>query len=206
MTEKLVLIAVLGGDTESLDVALAARPVRKVHLLFRESERELGHARAEMLGERGIEVRTSWIIGEPWRELAHLCGKIFDAEPDVELLLSCAPQDLHGPLMYAAMVHSIPVLIAEKRKMRSLPILTPPLRKSLGSAKLRILHALQDKKEITLGALAKEVRMSAPLLSHHLSGTQRAKGLVSQGLIDRKGRAKFSLTSAGRDLLYALSN
>ncbi len=204
MVERTVLLAPLGGETNSLADAVRLTRCAKVHVLFCEQDREVAHARAELLRERGIEVRTSWIIGDPWREVAHLCGTIHRAEHGVLLCLSAASDELVGPCVAAAAMHAIPTITLVNRKIVRMPTAAVPLSAQLGKAKCRILFHLQEKKVYTLGALTKQLGISAPLLLHHLRGKASAPGLEMLGFVERVGRGGVVLSELGATVVYAL--
>ena len=103
----------------------------------------------------------------------------------------------------AAFVNGIQAYSAEEGKVIMLPILKFSYYKIIPQKKMNILIKLYEKKNCcsSFEDLSKEMNMSLPLISYHINGAQRSRGLKELGLIEtkeQKGKIGVKLSLQGR--------
>lgn len=103
----------------------------------------------------------------------------------------------------AAFVNGIQAYCAEEGNIVMLPVLKFSYYKIIPEKKMKILRKLYDKRNCcsSFEDLSKEMDMSLPLVSYHINGTKKSKGLKELGLIEtkeEKGKVSIRLSLQGR--------
>ena len=65
-----------------------------------------------------------------------------------------------------------------------LPVLEYSYYDALSGRKIEILRLLMERL-MSLDEISKKTRMSLPLISYHINGNNRSKGLIMLGLIEK---------------------
>ncbi len=117
----------------------------------------------------------------------------------------CADQDAAITTISAAYLFGIPVFAVQQNIVSELPLLRIKYNDIISGKKQDILKVIASKGVFSsLDLLAKEVNMSVPLVSYHIHGNAKSKGLEALGIVETRsenGYTKISLTKLGSSIV-----
>lgn len=204
MPNRKILVVPVGDGIKSLQPALKALAVRKVHLLSTQENAALAEKTKKELETRGIETRVWKMIGDVWEETFRIIAEITSAEPDVVVHVGTSDRMSQCAATSAAFVNGVNAINGDEHNIMMLPVLKFNYYTQLTEKKMNILRSLDEKQYKSLDELSKKLKMSLPLLSYHIHGNYKTEGLVQMNLVElgvRGSTQAISLTAMARLLL-----
>ncbi|MFH1590607.1 MAG: hypothetical protein ABIC95_01630 [archaeon] len=201
-----VVIAPVGDNLRALFIGMKEFPTERVLLITPEGSikeaKDLQIRLEEFTIKSDIIPINGNVLEEMFRVFGETCA-IYD--PD-DLIVNVATGDRMSTCaaISAAYANGLKAFhIADDRPM-FLPIIKLSYYNELSDNKMRILSSLDGEAFKSLRDLSKELDMSVSLLSYHINGNLRSKGLRAYRLIvvKEEGKSLFlKLSEMGRLLL-----
>jgi len=201
-----ILIAPVGKNSKALFVGMKEFPTEKVILLATKENlkeaKKLSKKLEEFTIKTDIKELQGNILEATFQTFANLCS-IYDME---NLIVNVATGN------HSATCAALSAAYANGLKafdvMGDMTILMPILKLSyyheLSENKMEILQTLNEKEFEPINKVAERLKISISLLSYHINGNDRYKGLKDHRLIETKmvGKSLYvKLSSMGRMLL-----
>lgn len=145
--------------------------------------------------------------GNTWEDVFAAMNEIAKKEKDRMLLVNVGSCDASAKCAAtcAAFVNGIKAFDVMGTEIMMLPVLKFSYYSLLNEAKKSLLKILlQSPDGVSLQQLAKKAKISAPLLSYHINGTQKVNGLKQLGLVEieeEKGKSLIKINMLGRMLM-----
>ena len=206
--KKKIILAPINPDTEGKVVFVPIRefPTEKMILLCKPE----GVVRAEKLAKEmdNLGIPASIIKvkdrGNIWEDYFTIVTDVLEGQnkDDIVINISSADRISQCALTNAAHVNGIRALAVIEGKVMVLPILKLSYSNMLSDKKVKILQVLNKGKcSGSLEELSKDTEMSIQLVSYHIHGSAKSKGLKELELVEleeKKGRTKVCLSTMGR--------
>jgi DNA-binding transcriptional ArsR family regulator len=206
--KKKIIIAPVNPETESSVLFSPIRefPTEKLILLAYPE----GVVKAEGFREdlEKLSVPVSIVKVNPkdniWEDFFSAVADVLEGQEseDVIINISTADRVSQCALTNAAHVNGIRAIAVIDGNIILLPILRLSYSNMLSDKKIRLLRKLSDAKCISsLEDLAKSTNMSLQLVSYHINGSERSKGLLELELVEteeQKGKIRVCLSTMGR--------
>lgn len=206
---KNIVVAPVGKNIDALFVGIREFPTEKVILITpKERIKEAERAKQEL--ERfKIPTYIKEIKGDIWEGTFEAVADIKNLEKDKEIIINTSTGDVGGSgcaACSAAFVNGLKAISVKDNQVNMLPIMKFSYYSMISDKKMYLLKFLYSKKDHTasLDELSKGTKMSLPLISYHIHGNLKSKGLREMGLIEteeQKGRVSVKLTLQGRLLV-----
>ena len=122
-----------------------------------------------------------------------LFAKIIATEEDVDnIIVNIATGDRISTCaaLSASFANGLKAFGIMDNKPQLLPIMKLSYYNELSESKLKILSVLIENEYLQLTKLSKKLSMSVSLVSYHINGTPRYKGLLALRLVDVKEQNK----------------
>lgn len=206
-------IASVGENPDAVFVGFRTFPVSKLVLIytpeFEAASRDVARRCA------GIKLPTDLhrIDGEPLIACLQIVSRIVKEErgrfDDVVVNTGAGPRMMTCSLLAAAFVNGLTSIDVMGDRAVPLPVLKFSYDELITEAKVRILRALEagGGTADSLESLVERTGMEKSLLSYHIRGMRKSRGLETLGLlkVDRavQGRLVLRLTPMGRVLLLS---
>ncbi|MCJ2531599.1 MAG: DUF6293 family protein [Candidatus Thermoplasmatota archaeon] len=207
---KILQIATLGDEEAPIFAGIREYPVSKLVLIHEPEARFHAAEIGRKLGELQIPVEREE-IRNPAREMYEVVAQIIreqrDQYDDIFINVSSGRKLLTCSAISAAFVNGVKAFHVEDDVPMMLPVLKFSYSEVISPSKIRVLQALDDMggEAGSLSDLSNASGIEKSLLSYHLRGGRKAKGLEELGLaeIDRgiQGRLLIRLSEMGRLLL-----
>jgi len=198
------VLAPVGDNPKALFVGIKEFPTDRVILIT--PSQYYNEAKKISAKDFTIEVEIKEIgtnlMEEMFRVFGHICS-IYDND---ELIVNVAPGDRMSTCaaLSAAFANGLKAIGVDGNKCMLLPIMKLSYYNELNENKLKILHALQGKEYVSLNELSKSLSMSVSLLSYHINGNYKYKGLKEYRLVDveeNKKKVMLKVSDMGNLLL-----
>lgn len=158
------------------------------------------------LGRLGIPVSIVRVppSGNPWEDYFTMVSEVLDGQEkdDIVINISSADRISQCALTNAAHVNGMRAVAIINNEVMMLPILKLSYSNMLSPKKVRILKELHKSGcRNSLEELSRSAGMSLQLLSYHINGSKKSKGLSELELVDtkeEKGRTRVCLSTMGR--------
>jgi len=213
LVKKILQIATLGKDTDTVLVGLRNFPAHKLVLICLSEDKAIADDFSSSL-KRVLKIPIEVYCLEGRDILSGLLTAISnilekDSKNFDDVIMNVAGGDklLTCGALSAAFVNGTKAF----HVMGDTPILLPVLKMSysevVSTAKMEILRAIDKAGGLveSLQELSKLANYGKPLLSYHIQGAQDSRGLMELGLVDvergRRGKSRVKLTTLGRMLL-----
>ncbi|MGM5482814.1 MAG: winged helix-turn-helix domain-containing protein [Nanobdellota archaeon] len=205
---KKIIIALSGDNLNNLFIGINEFSVESVILLSHEKKEKITEDMKEKLLSFKTQVKVDEIDTLSWEAVFNKVNEIKKSYGAKKILIDVSTgNSTETALMTsAAFVNGIMAFSVEKQKVVMLPVLKFSYYKIVPEKKMKILKLLYEKKSCcaSLEDLSKETNMSVPLISYHINGTNKNKGLKELGLVDTKessGKIGLQLSLQGRLLV-----
>lgn len=200
------VIAPVGDNLKALFIGMKEFPTESVFLITPENKLKEAENLSKRLEEFTIGSHIMKIDGNMMEEMFRVFGKICAAYNEDELIVNVATGDRMSTCaaLSAAFANGLKAFGIMDNKPVLLPIMKLSYYKELSDNKLKILKVLDSEKHISLKELSDKVRMSVSLVSYHINGNYKHKGLKEFRLVDIKDNNKnlcIKLSDMGRLLL-----
>ena len=206
---KNIVIAPVGNNIDALFVGIREFPTEKVILITPQEKIEEAKKVKQELERFKIPTYIKEIKGDIWEGTFKAVAEIKNIEKDKEIIVNTSTGDVGGSgcaACSAAFVNGLKAISVRDNHVNLLPILKFSYYSMISEKKMAILKHLYSKKDCcsSLEELSKTTGMSLPLISYHINGNLKSKGLKELGLVEteeKKGRVSVKLTLLGRMLV-----
>ena len=201
-----IIIAPVGDNSKALFVGMKEFPTEKVILLATKEYLKEANKLSKRLEEFTIKTEIKDLHGnileETFKIFANLC-LIYDTE---NLMVNVATGNHMTTCasLSAAYANGLKAFDVMGNMTVLLPILNLSYYQEVSENKMGILRALSDKEFEPISIIANKLKMSISLLSYHINGTHKYRGLKDHRLIETKMVDKnlyIKLSSMGSLLL-----
>lgn len=206
---KNIIVAPVGDNIDALFVGVREFPTERIYLITPPNKAAKAAEAQKNLEKFKIPSRIWEIEGkEIWEETFVAISEIKKLEGDKPIMVNVATGDPENrcAATSGAFVNGIQAFAVGGDVVMPLPVLKFSYYKLLSEKKMGILKLLYGEKDCcsSLEKLGKKTGMSLPLVSYHINGNFKSKGLVELGLVETnetKGRVAVHLTTLGRLLV-----
>lgn len=214
--KKKTIVAPINSESEEKRVLMPVREFPTERMIFLTSPD--GAVKADefskQLDKLGIATSTVKVNpgGNPWEDYFVSIADVLEGQEreDIIINISTADRISQCALTNAAHVNGIKAVAVFETHVMVLPILKLSYSNLLSPKKLAILSELHKSKcSNSLEQLAKATGMSLQLLSYHINGSAKSKGLSELELVDTeeiKGRIQVCLSTMGRLFMRGYMN
>lgn len=201
------IIAPVGDNLKALFIGMKEFPTEKVILIS--PNKNIGDAKrlSEKLKEftiksEIIEIESSNLLEEMFKVFGNICS-LYNND---ELIVNIATGDRISTCaaLSAAFANGLKAIGVMGDKTILLPIMKLSYYNELTEKKLKILKMLHQNNYISLKELSEKSKMSIPLLSYHINGNYKSKGMKEFRLVEVKEENKnlyIKLSEMGNLLL-----
>jgi len=156
---------------------------------------------AKKLGIRPSIVRVAGT--SPWEDFYRALVDVCEGLPKESVIINISTADRISQcaLTNAAHVNGLRAVAVIGGRLIVLPILKFSFSNVLSDKKMRILEALRESCMGSMEEISRKTGMSLQLVSYHINGTPKSKGLVELELVETsegRGRVGACLTTMGR--------
>lgn len=203
---KTIMIAPLGGRTETIFIGIREFPTEKVILIPEAGKlREVEKIKAD-LEKFKIPVEVEELKDSKLESMFEVINHIRKREKGKEISINLGPASkmMSCGATAAAFVNGIKAFDVPNDEILPLPVLKFSYYDMLSDKKMRILNLLNKESLDSLESLSKKVGLGPSLINYHIYGNEKNPGLKELGLTDisrENGKVKISLTTMGRLLL-----
>jgi DNA-binding transcriptional ArsR family regulator len=193
------IIAPVGDNTKALFVGMKKFPTEKVILITPEDRVKEANTLKKKLDEFTIKSNIIEVQGNMMEQMFKTFGNICAVENNDCLIVNVATGDRLSTCaaLSAAFANGLKAIGVMDDQVMMLPILKLSYYNELSENKLNILQHMSVDEKISLKALAEKLNMSISLLSYHINGNFKYKGLKEYGLVD--------VQEEGKNILVKLS-
>ena len=187
------VIAPLGDNPNALFIGMREFPTKKVILISPKKRLKEAEKIEKKLKPFGIAVEVQQINqGLMESRFAHIGSICHQHENGEDLIVNVATGDRLSTCaaLSAAFANGLKAFGVMNGEPVMLPIMHLSYYDSLTKSKKRIIEALQEDEYISLSELAGKLKMSPSLLSYHIHGTLKNKGLEALRLVCIKNETK----------------
>jgi hypothetical protein len=201
-----IVIAPVGDNPNALFIGMKEFATEKVYLITPQQNLKKAQQLEKKLEIFAIPVTIMLVKDGLMESMFASFGKIVrDNDPD-NIIVNVATGDRLSTCaaLSAAFANGLKAFGIMDGKPMLLPIMKLSYYHELSDSKLTILKHLNGEDYTSLQNLGKKTKMSTSLLSYHLNGTLRYKGLLNLRLVEVKERNKqllIRLSSLGKLLL-----
>jgi DNA-binding transcriptional ArsR family regulator len=204
-----IVIAPVGSNTDALFVGIREFPTEKVILISTQKQVEEAERVKQELERFKIPTFIREIKGDIWEGTFKAVAEIKAIEKGKEIIVNTSTGDAGGSgcaACSAAFVNGLKAISVSENTTKLLPILKFNYYSLISDKKMEILKFLHTEEKCcsSLEQLSKKTGMSLPLISYHINGNLKSKGLKDMGLVETteaKGRVSVNLTLLGRLLV-----
>lgn len=195
-----IVVAPVGDNTKALFVGMKEFPTEKVILVsptenMKEAQKLADKLKDFTIDSEIIEMREH-IMEDMFKIFGNLCT-IYD--PD-RILVNVATGDRMSTCaaLSAAFANGLKSMGTMGDNVMLLPIMKLSYYNELSETKMRILKQLNTDEPLALKDLAQKLKMSASLLSYHINGNYKHKGLNELRLVEVQERNKNILVKVSQ--------
>ena len=206
---KKIIIAPVNSDTDAEVLFSTVKEFPTERMIFLVSED--GFLKAEGfskdLSKLGIESTIVKVKGEnPWESYFKATVDVCEGLSPEKIVINISTADRISQcaMTNAAHVNGLKAVAIINGVMMALPILKISFSNVLSEKKMKILESLEGACMNSLEDLSKKTGMSLQLVSYHINGTPKSKGLKSFELVDlfeEKGKIQVCTSTMGKLLM-----
>ncbi|MAG18298.1 MAG: hypothetical protein CL944_02390 [Candidatus Diapherotrites archaeon] len=204
---KTIIIAPLGGNTETLFVGIREFPTEKIILIpSAKGLSEADKVKAD-LGKFKIPVEIEELNKYSMESMFEIINHIKAREKGKMLTinLGAASKGMSCAATAAAFVNGIKAFDVDNDQIELLPVLKFSYYDMLSDKKMRILMLLNNEGSLdSLEMLSRKTKLGPSLVNYHIYGNEKNPGLKELGLVEierEDGKVKIDLTTMGKMLL-----
>ena len=200
------VIAPVGDNLKALFIGMKEFPTEKVFLITPESKLKEANELSKKLEEFTIESEIIEIGENALEETFKAFGRLCSLYDNDELIVNVATGDRMSTCaaLSASYANGLKAFGIMENKTMLLPIMKLSYYNELSENKLKILKEMDQDSCVPLKELSENLNMSISLLSYHINGNYKHKGLKEFRLVDVKEEEKnicVSLSEMGNLLL-----
>jgi hypothetical protein len=201
-----ILIAPIGENSKALFVGMKEFPTERVILLttkeyFKEAKK-ISQKLEDFTIKSEIRELEGNILESVFKEFADICS-IYDND-NILVNVATGNHTTTCASLSAAYANGLKAFDVMEEMTIMLPILKLSYYHELSENKMEILRSIDENNFQPITELSKKIKMSISLLSYHINGNDKYKGLKDHRLIDTKLVNKnlhIKLSSMGKLLL-----
>lgn len=180
------VIAPVGDNLKDLFVGIKEFPTEKVYLITPKEKIKDANELKRKLEEFTIKTEIISFSGSTLEEMFKAFAKITSIHENDELLVNVATGDRMSTCaaLSASYANGIKAFGVMNDQAMLMPIMKLSYYHELSANKMKMLGSLEENDFKSLKELSKELKMSISLLSYHINGTTKHKGLKQFRLID----------------------
>ncbi|MDA1197000.1 MAG: winged helix-turn-helix domain-containing protein [Nanoarchaeota archaeon] len=183
------VIAPVGDNLKALFVGIKEFPTEMVYLIAPKANNKEAHELAAKLDEFTIKSKILEIDGNIMDGMFRIFGDICSLHDEDDLIVNVATGDRISTCaaLSAAFANGLKAFGVMDDMAMMLPIMKLSYYNELSENKLKILKHLSSDDFTSLKQLSEKVSMSISLLSYHINGNYKYKGLKQFRLVELKG-------------------
>lgn len=186
------VIAPVGDNLKALFIGMKEFPTDKVILLTPPSGRKAAKELTKKLDQFTIQSRIIHIDGNFMEGTFKIFGELCSHHEPDNLIVNVATGDRVSTCaaLSAAFANGLKAFGVSDNKPMLMPIMKLRYYNELSDNKLKLLKYLKHDKFTSLKELNNKLKMSVSLLSYHINGNIRYKGLIEYRLVEVKEENK----------------
>ena len=201
-----IIIAPAGDNLKSLLYGLKEFPTDRVVLITPKQYSKAAHKMSKKLQELTIPVEIIDIKMNVLEEMFSTFAKLLKIYSEDQIMVNISTGDRISTCaaLSASYANGLKAFGCDRDGCMLMPIMKLSYYRELSDNKLSILKVLDEKEWTSLKELNKTLKMSTPLLSYHINGNQKYKGLKEFRLVETEERRKqlyVKLSEMGKLLL-----
>jgi hypothetical protein len=201
-----VVIAPVGDNLDAFFIGMKEFATEKVYLITPENYLKKANSLQKKLDVFSIPVKIIKVKGSLMESMFSSFGEICSLHDNDNILVNVATGDRLSTCaaLSAAFANGLKAFGIMDKKPMLLPIMKLSYYQELSESKLKIMMNLLSDEYTYLSELNKKTGMSISLLSYHINGTLRYKGLLAFRLVEVKEKNKnllVKLSDLGKLLL-----
>ncbi|MBT3407450.1 hypothetical protein HOK68_05365 [Candidatus Woesearchaeota archaeon] len=205
------LIAPVGDNLKALFFGLKEFPTERVFLITPKSRNKDAHSLKKKLEYLTIETKIISISENIMEETFKVFAKICSTYDSDNILVNVASGDKYSTCaaLSASYANGLKAFGIMNNKVMLMPIMKLSYYNELSENKLKLLKYLENEDYVSLQQLSKLSKLSISLLSYHINGNYKYKGLIDFRLVETKEESKnlyVKLSDMGRLLLKGYIN
>ncbi len=186
------VIAPLGDNPNALFIGMREFPTKKVILISPKTRLTEAEGIRKKLKPFGVEVEVHKIEQGLMESMFAHVGNICSSHEEADLIVNVATGDRLSTCaaLSAAFANGLKAFGVMNGEPVMLPIMHLSYYDSLTASKRKIIQELNEEDYQSLSDIAKKLKMSPSLLSYHIHGTLKNKGLEALRLVEIKNETK----------------
>jgi len=201
-----IIIAPAGDNLKSLLYGLKEFPTDRVVLITPKQYSKAAHNMSKKLQELTIPVEIIDIKVNVLEEMFATFAKLLKIYSEDQIMVNVSTGDRISTCaaLSASYANGLKAFGCESDGCMLMPIMKLSYYRELSDNKLSILKVLDENEWTSLKDLNKKLKMSTPLLSYHINGNRKYKGLKEFRLVVTDERSKqlyVKLSEMGKLLL-----
>ena len=186
------VIAPVGDNLDALFIGMKEFPTEKLFLITPKANLRKARKLEKKLRVFSIPVIVKETNGNMMEDMFSSFGEICAQHNHDDLIVNVATGDRLSTCaaLSAAFANGLKAFGVMDKKPMLLPIMKLSYYNELTASKFKILTALDPEHLLSLTELGNKTRMSLSLLSYHLNGTLKYKGLLQLRLVEVKEQNK----------------
>lgn len=187
------VIAPLGDNKKALFVGIREFSTDEVYLLTPKERLSEAKEIKQKLAEFEIPVYINEIKEELMQAMFYQFARILKQKSSEEVIVNVASGDKVSACaaLSAAFANGLKAFgISSDNEPMLLPIMKLSYYHEIGESKRQILKALSSKDWSSVKKIESETKFSKSLISYHVHGTQKVKGLLDLRVVDAKKEGK----------------
>jgi hypothetical protein len=186
------VIAPVGDNLDALFIGMKEFATQKVYLVTPKENMSKANEVKEKLKTFLIDTQIMQINEGLMEGMFESFGTVCKNHNHDDIIVNVATGDRLSTCaaLSAAFANGLKAFGIMQNKPMLLPIMKLSYYNELSDSKMKILTLLKEDQSINLTQLSKKIGMSVSLLSYHLNGTLKYKGLVGLRLVEIQERNK----------------
>jgi hypothetical protein len=206
-----IVIAPVGDNLDALFVGMKEFPTEKVILITPHENIKNAQKLEKKLDVFSIPAAIKVIHGSLLENMFATFGQICSIYDHDNLIVNVATGDRMSTCaaLSASFANGLKTFGVVNKKPMLLPIMKLSYYNELSDSKMKMIQQLKFDEYTKLSDLAERTKLSTSLISYHLNGTLKYKGLIGLRLAEVKGENKrllIKLSELGRLLLKGYVN
>ncbi|MEM3656007.1 MAG: winged helix-turn-helix domain-containing protein [Thermoprotei archaeon] len=194
---RFTLIVPVGNNIQQLFVGLREFPTNKLILVYTEDKRRNVHQLKGQLEIFRLPIEAYELKGNILEDMLDLLFRLRKRNKNLIVHTSTADASMASIILSVANIMGITAFTVVGDTPLLLPTFKVDLSRLVSKRKLEILNALLNGP-LSFSELGKKVKLSPPLLSYHLNGDRKNRGLLQSGLVVVEGGPKNKIVSLSR--------
>ncbi len=186
------IIAPVGDNLDALFIGMKEFPTEKVVLITSKNNFKKAQALEKKLEIFSIPVKIMISEGSLMESMFLNFREVCSQHNHDDIIVNIATGDRLSTCaaLSAAFANGLKAIGVMDKKPILLPIMKLSYYDELNESKLKVLSNLSGEEYVTMSTLSKKTSLSPSLLSYHLNGTLKYKGLINLRLVEAKEQNK----------------